>query len=273
LISSNFWPLYCLSFFDYGFWLPFWYLQTFDYYIVFHSLIMASDYPFDIFKLLTIILSFLLWLWLLITHLITSNFWPLYCLSFFYYVFWLPIWYLQTFDHYIVFTSSIMASDYPFDIFKHLTIILSFLLLLWLLNTPLISSNFWPLYCLSFFDYSFWLPLWYLQTFDHYIFFPSSIIASDYPFDIFKLLTIILSSLLLLWLLITPLISSNFWPLYCLSFFDYGFWLPLWYIQTFDHYIVFPSSIMASDYPLVSSNFSYMAIPPNIYKTWIPTDI
>jgi hypothetical protein len=234
---------------------------------------MSSDYPFDIFKHLTIILSLLLLLWLLITHLISSNIWPLYCLSFFYYVFWLPIWYLQTFDHYIVFPSSIMASDHPFDIFKHLTIILSFLLLLWLLNTPLISSNFWPLYCLSFFDYSFWLPLWYLQTFDHYIFFPSSIIASDYPFDIFKLLTIILSSLLLLWLLITPLISSNFWPLYCLSFFDYGFWLPLWYIQTFDHYIVFPSSIMASDYPLVSSNFSYMAIPPNIYKTWIPTDI
>jgi hypothetical protein len=123
------WPCHCiLPFFYYGFWLPFWYLQTFDHYIVFPSLIMASDYPFDIFKLLTITLSFPLWLWLLITLLISSNFWPLYCLSFFYYSFWLPLWYLQTFDHYIVFPSLIMASDYPFDIFKPLTIILSFLL-------------------------------------------------------------------------------------------------------------------------------------------------
>jgi hypothetical protein len=101
-----------------------------------------------------------------------------------------------------------MSSDYPFDIFKLLTIILSFLLLLLLLITSLISSNLWPLYCLSFFDYGFWLPLWYLQTFDHYIVFPSLIMASDYP-----------------------LISSNLWPLYCLSFFYYGFWLPLWYLQ------------------------------------------
>ena len=137
----------------------------------------------------------------------------------------------------VFFPSSIMASDYPCDIFKPLTIILSFLLLLWLLTTPLISSNFWPLYCLSFFYYGFWLPLWYLQAFDHYIVFPSLNMASDYPFGIFKLLTIILSFLLLLWLLITPLISSNFWPLYCLSFFYYGFWLPLWYLQKCSDYL------------------------------------
>ena len=167
--------------------------------------------------------SSLLLLWPLITPLISSNLWPLYCLPFFYYGFWLPLLYLQTFDHYIVCPSLIMASDYPFDIFKPLTIILSFLLWLWLLTTHLISSNFWPFYCLSFFDYGFWLPFWYLQTFDHYIVFPSSIIASDYPFDIFKPLTIILSFLLWLWLLTTPLISSNLWPLYCLSFFDYSF--------------------------------------------------
>jgi hypothetical protein len=213
LLSFLFWPLCCLFFFFYyDFWLPLRYLQTFDHYIVFPSSIMTSDYPFGIFKLLTIILSFLLLLWLLITPLVSSSFWPLYCLSFFYYDFWLPLWYLQTCDHYIVFPSSIMTSDYPCGIFKRLTIILSFLLLLWLLITPLVSSNFWPLYWLSVFYYEFWLPLWYLQTFDHYIVFPSSNMASDYPCGIFKLLTIILSFLLLIWLLITSLVSSKiFW--------------------------------------------------------------
>ena len=46
------------------------------------------------------------------------------------------------------------------------------------------------------------------------------------------LLTIVLS---ILWFtaLITPLVSSNFWPLYCLSFFDLRLWLPRWYLQTF----------------------------------------
>ena len=83
----------------YGFWLPLWYLQAFDHYIVFPSLIMASDYPCGIFKLLTIILSY-----------------------FFYYDFWLPLWYLQTFDHYIVFPSSIMTFDYPFGTFKNVLI-------------------------------------------------------------------------------------------------------------------------------------------------------
>ena len=74
-----------------------------------------------------------------------------------------------------------------------------------LLITPWVSSNFWSLYCLSF-DYSFWLPLWYLQTVGHCIVCPSitasdyslwylltcghcivcpSITASDYPFSIF----------------------------------------------------------------------------------------
>jgi hypothetical protein len=63
------------------------------------------------------------------------------------------------------------ASDYPFSIFTLLVIVLS---ILWitLLITPLVSSHFWSLCCLSF--------------------------------D--------------LRLLITPLVSSHFWSLYCLSF-------------------------------------------------------
>ena len=125
-----------------------WYIQTFDHYFVCLSLIfMASDYyTFDIFKPLAIILSvFLLYLWLLITLLISSNLWPLFCLSFSYiYGFWLlHFWYLQTFGHYFVCHSLIfMASDYTFDIFKPLAIILSvFLFYWWFLITLLISSN------------------------------------------------------------------------------------------------------------------------------------
>ena len=311
LISSNVWPLFCLSFcYIYGFWLHFWYLQTFGHYVVCLSLIfmasdytfdifkplaiilfvflcyiygfwlhfwylqifghyfvclslifMASDYTFDIFKPLAIILSvFLLYLWLLIaTLLISSNHWPLFCLSFSYiYGFWLlHFWYLQTFGHYFVCLSLIfMASDYTFDIFKPLVIILSvFLLYLWLLIILLISSNLWPLFCLSFsYIYGFWLlHFWYLQTFGHYFVCLSLMfMTSDYyTFDIFKPLAIILSVILLyLWLLITLLISSNLWPLFCLSFsFIDGFWLHFWYLQVFSHYFVCLSLIfMASDY-------------------------
>jgi hypothetical protein len=143
------------------FWLQhLWYLQTFGHYFVCLSLIfMTSDYyTFDIFKPLAIILSvFLLYLWLLIiTLLISSNLWPLFCLSFSYiFGFWLiHFWYLQTFGHYFVCLSLIfLAFDYyTFDIFKPLAIILSvFLLYLWLLiTTLLISLNLWPLFCLSF---------------------------------------------------------------------------------------------------------------------------
>jgi hypothetical protein len=121
LISSNLWPLFFLSFsYIDGFWLlHFWYLQTIGHYFVCLSLIlMASDYyTFDIFKPLAIILSvFLLYLWLLITTLlISSNLWPLFCLSFsYFYDFWLlHFWYLQTFGHYFfclsLMTDKIMA--------------------------------------------------------------------------------------------------------------------------------------------------------------------
>jgi hypothetical protein len=99
----------------------------------------------------------------------------LFCLSFSYIdgVWLLHFWYLQTIGHYFVCLSLIfMASDSTCDIFKPLVIILSvFLLYLWLLiTTLLISSNLWPLFCLSFsYIYDFWLlHFWYLQTFGHY---------------------------------------------------------------------------------------------------------
>ena len=105
------------------------------------------------------------------------------------------------------------------------------------LITPLISSKFpcWSLHCLSC-DLTFWLPLWYLQTFlvGHCI---SCLVIyrSDYPFNIFKLfLLVIVLPVMWFTVLITPLISSNFscWSLYFLSC-DIPFWLPLWYLQTF----------------------------------------
>ena len=118
-------------------------------------------------------------------------FWSLSCLCFFWiYNLWWPLWYLQTFlvGHCIA-CYVIYRSDYPFDIFKHfLLVIVLPVIRVTVLITPLISSNFsfWLLYCLSC-DISFWLPLWYLQTFlvgqciaCHVIY------RSDYHFDIFK---------------------------------------------------------------------------------------
>ena len=101
LISSNFscWSLYCLSC-DLPFWLPLWYLQTF---LVGHCIachvIYSSDYPFDIFKLSLLVIALpVMWVTVLITPLISSNFscWSLYFLSCDI-PFWLPLWYLQTF--------------------------------------------------------------------------------------------------------------------------------------------------------------------------------
>ena len=243
LVSSNFWPLCCPSFFD---------------------------LPFGILKLLAIVLSFLLrfTLWYLQTFghcvvspssiypLVSSNFWPLCCPSFF---------------------------DLPFGILKLLAIVLSFLLrfTLWYPQTfghcvvspssiyPLVSSNLRALCCLSFFDLPFGIfkllaivlsfllrfTLWYLQTLGHCVVLPSSI----YPLE-----------------------SSNLWPLRCLSSFDLPFGIlkhlaivsslllrfTLWYPQTFGHCVVSPSSI----YPLVSSNFwplcrlSFFDIPFGILK-------
>ena len=224
VISSNFCPLYCLPFFGLRFliWLPLWYLQTFAHCIV--------------------------------------------CLSSIY-GFWsdLPIWHLQTFTHCIVCPSSIYGfwSDYPCGIFKLLPIVLSAVLRSTVsdLITLLVSSNLCPLYCLPFFDLRFliWLHLRYPQAFAHCIVYPSSFYGfwSDYPCGIFKRLPIALFALLRSTVpdMITPVVSSNLCPLYCLPFFDLRFliWLTLWYLQTFAHCIVCPSLIYGfwSDYPFV----------------------
>ena len=260
VISSNFscWSLYCLSC-ELPFWLPLWYLQTFlvGHCIACHSS-YRSHYPFDIFKLfLLVIVLPVMWVTVLITPLISSNFscWSLYCLSC-ELPFWLPLWYFQTFlfGHCIACHSS-YRSYYPFDIFK-LFLLVIVLPVMWykVLITPLISSNFscWSLYFLSC-DLPFWLPLWYLQTFlvGHCIA-CHVIYRSDYPFDIFKLFLLVIV-LPVMWytVLITPLISSNFscWSLYFLSC-DLPFWLPLWYLQAFPvGHCIACQVIYRSDYP------------------------
>ena len=86
------------------------------------------------------------------------------------------------------------------------------------------------------------------------------------------------STLFDLWLTLSdyPLVSWKFWPLHCLIF-DVRFLITLWYLESFDHYIVwsltyafwlpfgivkvltitlFDLWLTLSDYPLVSSNVS-----------------
>jgi hypothetical protein len=175
LLLFFYWSLHCLSFFDlrllvtplvscghcivcyssnYGFWLPLWYLQTFDHYIVFPS----SNYGFwlPLWYLVDIVLSVIL-------RITASGYpfdilWTLYCLLLFELRFWLPLWYLV--DNVLSVILRITASGYPFGIL-------------------------WTLYCLLFFELRFWLPLWYLVDIVLSVIF--RITASGYPFGIFRL--------------------------------------------------------------------------------------
>jgi hypothetical protein len=156
-----------------------------------------------------------------------------------------------------------MAADYLFGIFK---LFLSFFFWplcclsffrLWLLITSLASSYFSCPFSFSHCAvcpssiFGFWLPLWHLQSF--LVLFLLAIVlsvlllslASDYLFGIFKLFLsffcwpLCCLSFFHLWLLITSLASSYF---SCPFSFGhcavcpssiYGFWLPLWHLQTF----------------------------------------
>ena len=86
--------------------------------------------------------------------------------------------------------------------------------------------------------YGFWLPLWYLQTLLMTIVLSVLLLFtdSDYPCGIFKLFFWPLCCLFFfdLRILITPLVSSNSSFGHCVvcSSSIYGFWLPLWYLQT-----------------------------------------
>ena len=226
LVSSNFWPLCFLSFWD---WRSL--VIPFDIYKLLTLCCLSfCDWrslitPFGFFKLLALVFSFLLWLT----------------------VFDYPFWFLQTCGPSVVCPSVIDVSDYLFWFLHTLgpcvvcpSVIDGLWLPLWFLQTfgtcvvcpsvidglwlPLfVSSNFWLLCCLSFCDWrsliiSFgffklsalvlsglqWLTVsgylfWYLQTFDPCVVCPSVIDG--------------------LWL--SLLVSSNFRPLYCLAFCDW----------------------------------------------------
>ena len=105
---------------------------------------------------------------LLITHLVSSNFWPLYCMSFF------NLWLLMT--------PLVFSNVWPLYC-------LSFNLRL--LITTLVSSNFWPLHCLSVLqfktsDYPF--GIFKLLAIVLSIL-PSK--TSDYPCGVFKLFLVV----------------------------------------------------------------------------------
>ena len=232
------WPLYCLSLLDlrllitplvsfghcivcpssiYDFWLLLWYLVAIVLCVL--PRFTTFDYPFGIL-------------------------WPLYCLSFFDFVFSV----IPRFTTY----------DYPFRILWPLYC-LSFLYLR-LLITPLVSCGR-CIVCLSSIN-DFWWPLWYLVaivlsvlprfTTSYYPFLylvaivlsvPPRFTTSDYPFCI--LWPLYCLSLLNLRLLITPLVSCGR-CIVCPSSIN-DFWLPLWYLVA----IVFSvlPRFTTSDYP------------------------
>jgi hypothetical protein len=148
LISSNFVHcIVCTSI--YYFWLPLWYLQTFGHCIVCPSIYYFWLPPFDIFKLLAIVSSVLLFT--------TSDYLP---------------WYLQTFGHCIVCPSIYYFWLPPFDIFKLLAIVSCVLLFT---TSDYLFDIFKLLAIVSsvlLFTTSDYL-LWYLQTFGHCIMCPS----------------------------------------------------------------------------------------------------
>ena len=296
LVSSNFWPLYCLPSDDLRFSIPLWYLQTFGICIVCLPTIYGFQYPFGIFKLLAFVLSalrrftvlntplvssnFLSFVLsalrrftVLNTHLVSSNFWSLYCLPSDDLRFSIPLWYLQTFGLCIVCPPTTYGSQYPFGIFKRLAFVLPALRRFTVLNTPLVSSNFWPLYFLPSDDLRFSIPRWYLQTFVLCIVCAPTIYGSQYPFGIFKLLVFVLSALRRFTVLNTPLVSSNFWPLHCLPSDDLRFSIPLWYLQTFGLCIACPPTIYGSQYPFGIFKLLAFALPALRRFTFLNTPL
>ena len=136
-------------------------------------------------------------------------------------IFWLPLWYLVAIVLSVLLR--ITASDYLFGILWPLCCL--FFLELRFLITSLVSCR----HCVvcSSLNYGFWLPLWYLVAIVLSVLL--WITASDYLFGILWPLCCLF--FLELRLLITSFVSCG----HCVvcSSLNYGFWLPLWYLQTF----------------------------------------
>ena len=255
-----FWPSRCQFFFDililitplvsfghrvvssssiYGFWLPFLYLLA----IVFSILLRYtdSDYPFGIFWPLCC--QFFFDIRILITPLV----------SWFWYRFWLPLWYLLA----IVLSVLIRYrdSDYPFGIFWPLCC--QFVFDIHILITPLVSFGHCVVSASSI--YGFWLPLWYLLAIMLSVLLRYT--DSDYPFGIFWPLCC--QFLFDIGIRITPLVSFGHCVVSSSSI--YGFWLPLWYLVA-----IMSSALLRyrdSDYPLVSFGH-HVVSSSSIYWFW-----
>ena len=182
------------------------------------------------------------------------------------YNFWLRLWYLQTFRHCIVYSSNYVC-DYPFGIFTRLFIALS-VLKFTASDYPFGIFKHLAITCSALRVTDFWLPLWYLPIFDHCI-----VCSSIYR------------------LLITPLASSNIWPLHFLPFnlptadYPFGIFQSLtivlyvlrftasdYLFAIFKHLVIILSGLRftASEYPF--RIFKLLAIPlsPSIYSFWLP---
>ena len=252
-IVGIFWPLCCVNFSIYRFWLHLCYLLA----IVLSVLLWDTDsnYHFGIFWALCCLTFFDLQI--LITSLVSFGhcvvwtfrftdsdctfgiFWPLCCLSFF--DLHILITSLVSFGHCVVWPSSI----YRFWI--HLWYLLAIVLSdrLRFTDSDYTFGVFWPLCCLSFFDLHILITS--LVSFGHCVVWPSSI----YGFWIllWYLLAIVLS--VLLRFTDSDYTFGIFWPLCCLTVFDlqilitpfgsfghcvvwsssiYRFWLLLWYL-------------------------------------------
>ena len=128
-----------------------------------------------------------------------------------------------------------------------------------ILTTPLVSSNSSFHHCVvsSSSIYGFWLPLWCLQTLLLTIVLSLRLrnTDSDSPFGVFKLFFWPLCCLFVfdIKILTTPVVSSNSSFDHCVvcSSSIYGFWLPLWCLQTLLLTIVLSVRLRFkdSDYP------------------------
>ena len=245
-----------------------------------------SDYPFGVFKLVFWPLCCLcvLDIKILTAPLVSSNSSFDHCVvgSSSIYEFWLPLWCLQTRLLTIVLSVRLWYkdSDYPFGVVKLFfwplccvrlrytdsnypvsvfklffsPLCCLFVFDIRILTTPLVSSNSSFQHCGVFKLWLFW-PLCCLFVFD--------ITDSDYPCGVFKLFFWPLCCLFVfdIKILTTPVVSSNSSFDHCVvcSSSIYGFWLPLWCLQTLLLTIVLSVRLRYkdSDYPLVSSNSSF----------------
>ena len=255
----------------YRFWLPLWYLLA----IVLSDLLRFtdSDYTFGIFWplccltvfdlqiLITLLVSFghcVVWLssiyrfWLHLCYLMAivlsdllrftdsdysfGVFWPLCCLFFFDTL--ILITSLVSFGHYVVWPSSIYRFWLP--LWYLLAIVLSDLLRF--TDSDYTFGIFWPLCCLTFFDLQILITP--LVSFGHCVVWLSSIYR--FWLHLWYLLAIVLSDLLRF--TDSDYLFGIFWPLCCLTVFDLQILITS--LVSFDHYVVWPSSIYRFWLPL-----------------------